>query len=415
MHTTRLLAAVRFISIMRLTGGRRLCVWSVFVLTLSALVGSLLKCDHVRAEESPADTITVFELSEDPQQPFGYRIPSLVVTQAGTLLAFCERRDGLHDHAENDIVLRRSSDGGTTWEPMQIIAEEAGDSLNDPCAVVLKTGRILLRYTRFPKGIHARKTPHTEIAEPGYDGPRNVRVFLMHSDDDGRNWSAPRDVTREMRRREAISLGSPGVGLQLTRGEHAGRIVLPNYEVYHIGNNERANDNSVSYSDDGGETWSLTPPIEDDGPVASGDEAQLAELPDGGLIMTSRIFPEINGRLVSFSHDGGERWTKHRKATGLLTPACMSSILRYSWPGDESGSILLHTLPRTQDSRSNGTLMISRDEGESWQSVKVIVPGDFAYSCLARLPNGDIGCLYETDDYHKISFQRLNPELFLQE
>ncbi len=387
-----------------------------WILPLTAFLAatglSVPLCRLAVADDSLPGATTVFELSEEPQSQFGYRIPALVVSKSGMLLAFCERRDGLHDHAENDIVLRRSFDGGQTWAPIQIIAEEAGDSLNDPCAVVLVSGRILLRYTHFPQGVHARKTAHTVIAEPGYSGPKNVRILLMHSDDEGQTWSAPRDVTRAMRRQEAISIGSPGVGLQLTRGEHRGRILLPNYEVYHIGDNKRATDNSVCFSDDGGETWGLTKTIEDDGPQASGNEAQLAELPDGGLLMTSRVFPEINGRLVSFSSDGGETWSKLRMAKDLLTPACMSSILRYSWPDDETGSVLLHTLPRTQDSRSNGTLMVSRDEGQSWEPVKVIVPGDFAYSCLARLPNGDVGCLYETDDYHKIAFQHLNPEMF---
>src|SRR3990172_7027661 len=225
------------------------------------------------SQDSPATT-TVFELGEGAGSQYGFRIPALAISKTGTLLAFCERRVGLNDHAENDIVLRRSLDGGKTWNSMQVVAEEGGDSLNDPCVVVLESGRVLLRYTRFPKGVHANNSKHTGIAEPGYGGPKNVRIYLTHSDADGGTWSQPRAVTRAMRREEAISLGSPGVGLLLSRGPHRGRILFPNYEVYHLGGGKRKSANSVSYSDDGGESWKLTATIAEAASNGFGDEAQ---------------------------------------------------------------------------------------------------------------------------------------------
>ena len=363
-----------------------------------------------------ADTrITVFELGDGNGSQFGYRIPALAVTKGGALLAFSERRDGLHDHAENDIVLRRSRDGGRSCEPLQVVAEEGGDSLNDPCAIVLDSGRILLRYTRFPRGVHARVSDHTVMATAGYVGPKTVRIYLTHSDDDGETWATPRDVTRSMRRAPTNSLGSPGVGLQLTRGAHAGRIVFPNYEVYPLGGDKRTTLNSVSYSDDGGETWQLSATMKTQPDEGTGNEAQIAELSDGGLLMTSRRFPEFNGRLISTSHDGGETWSTQYVADDLLTPACMASLIRYSWPDSPQGSVLLQSLPHTEDSRSNGTLMVSRDEGETWRVGCVIDPADFAYSCLARLPDGDVACLYETEDYGKVVFARFSPAAFLEE
>ena len=228
-----------------------------------------------------------------------------------------------------------------------------------------------------------------------------------------RTWSTPRDVTRSMRRAQAISLGSPGIGVQISRGAHAGRIVFPNYEVYPLVGDERTSMNSASYSDDGGETWRLSGTIDMPEGEGAGNEAQLAELPDGGLLMTSRRFPGFNGRFLTTSRDGGETWSTQSAADDLLTPACMASLIRYSWPSDEQGSVLLQSLPRTEDSRSNGSLMISRDEGESWQAAGVIDPGAFAYSCLSRLPDGDIGCLYEAEDYRKIVFARLSAGAFL--
>lgn len=360
--------------------------------------------------DAPAAATIVFRTGDDRESGFGYRIPALVVTKAGTLLAFCERRVGLHDHAENDIVLRRSVDGGATWEDLQLIADEQADSLNDPCVVALDTGRILLRYTRFPRGVHARRTEHTVMAEPGYDGPKNVRLYLTHSDDDGRTWSPPRDVTRMMRRADAISVGSPGVAVQLTQGRQRGRIVFPNYEVYRLSERERTKANSVSLSDDGGATWRLSATIDEGGLDGYGDEAQLVELGDGRLLLSARNEPQGPYRKLSMSRDGGDTWTPHRLATDLLTPPCMSSIIRYTGPPGAEVDLLLHSLPYAADSRRNGTIMISRDQGQTWTPGKIIAPQGFAYSCLAQLPGGDVGCLFETGRYRAIAFVRLTPD-----
>ncbi len=369
---------------------------------LVAMTTSLLA-----AEERLSKTV-VFEQGDVRESEFGYRIPALSVTNAGTLLAICERRVGLHDHGQNDIVLRRSLDGGQSWQATQVIADEGSDSLNDPCVVVLEMGRILLRYTRFPKGVHARVSKHTVMAEPGFGGPKHVRLYLTHSDDDGETWSTPRDVTRMMRREEAIAVGSPGVGVQLTSGPHRGRILLPTYQVYRLSDVSRRKANCVSISDDGGETWRLSADVAEPDDQNYGDEAQLVELADGKVLMTARDNPKGQSRKLTVSHDGGETWSTHRIATDLLTPPCMSSVIRLTRTKGEEQGLLLHSLPHTVDSRSNGTIMVSRDQGQTWKTGRVIERNDFAYSCLAELPDGDVGCLYETDDYGQIAFVRMS-------
>lgn len=361
----------------------------------------------VEADDADGSLNSTVVFQHDAERHFDYRIPALTVAKDGALLAFCERRVGLHDHGQNDIVLRRSSDGGESWDKLQVIADEGGDSLNDPCVVVLDTGRILLRYTRFPKGVHARKSRITEIAEPGYGGPKNVRIYLTHSDDHGVTWATPRDVTRQMRRPDAIAVGSPGVGLQLSRGPHEGRVLLPTYQVYRVGDEDRYKHNSVAISDDGGETWQHSEEIAEPKEGHSGDEAQMVELADGSILLTARDEPEGQYRMLSVSKDAGETWSEHRFAKDLKTPRCMSSILRISMPSDEKPGLLWHTLPHTADSRSNGTIMVSLNEGQTWEVDRVIEPNGFAYSCLTMLPNGDVGCLYETDEYSKIVFVRL--------
>ena len=336
----------------------------------------------------------------------GFRIPALTSTKNGTLLAFAERRVGLSDHAKNDIVLRRSLDNGSTWEPMQVLVDEGGDSLNDPCVVVLKSGRILLRYTRFPEGVHARNSSHTVIAEPGYGGPRNVRVYLMHSDDHGLSWSEPKEVTRSFRRESAVSIGSPGLAIQLETGQHAGRILFPIYEVDDLGGGQRMTGNSVVFSDDQGESWSLSERISEGETDGGGNEAQVVELKDGTLLISSRVFgTRASARKMAKSSDGGETWTPFRLATEMLTPACMSSLLALDPADDGDSESLVHVVPNTKTRRANGRLFISKDQGEHWKPSVVIEPGPFAYACLCPLKNGGLGCLFEAGNYQSIVFQ----------
>ncbi|MGY8770601.1 MAG: sulfatase-like hydrolase/transferase [Pirellulales bacterium] len=340
---------------------------------------------------------------------YGYRIPAITTSKSGTLLAFAERRVGLHDHAKNDIVLRRSRDGGSTWLKQQVLADEGGDSLNDPCVVVLESGRILLRYTRFPEGVHARASGHTVIAEPGYDGPKNVRVYLMHSDDEGLTWSTPEEVTKSFRRESAVSVGSPGKAIQLKAGKYAGRILFPIYEVDDLGNGTRKFSNAVVYSDDGGTTWILSNRLSEGDQISGGNEAQLIELTQGEILITSRNQRgDKNLRKLARSKDGGVTWSSLRLASELVTPPCMSSVERIFPPTASKQGWLVHSLPNTQNKRANGTLFLSKDEGLTWQKNLQIEPNGFAYNCLVELPSGDLGCLYEADGYKTIQFAQIS-------
>ena len=115
-------------------------------------------CQTGWAQTGELETTPVFSFDKEGAdgEGYGYRIPSLITANNGTVLAFSERRVGLHDHAQNDIVVRRSEDNGKTWGEIQVIADHGKKSLNDPLAVVLETGRILLMFQEFPYGIHAR-------------------------------------------------------------------------------------------------------------------------------------------------------------------------------------------------------------------------------------------------------------------
>ena len=177
------------------------------------------------------------------------RIPSLVVTRSGTVLAFAEGRQG-GDHSENDIILRRSSDDGETWGKLQIVHEDGRNVLVNPCAVSLVKGRVLLMFQRFPAGYHARAIPRhgIKLLNAGTAGGKISRTLIMHSDDDGQSWSQPRDVTVQTKRPTMIATATgPGIGIQLQRGPHAGRILMPTNES-----------SELSKTDDFGEKQSQT-------------------------------------------------------------------------------------------------------------------------------------------------------------
>ena len=242
------------------------------------------------------------------------RIPAIVRTGAGTLLAFAEGRVRPADQAENKIVLKRSGDDGKSWSALQVIAERGRDSLNNPCAVVEATsGRVLLMYQSYPFGVLERgKLREGWVAEP------YVHSRLIASDDDGKSWTPPQDVTPSVKHpKTATTVASgPGIGIQLKSGPHAGRLLVPfnegppgRWQVY------------ATFSDDGGKTWACG----ENAPgaivrdakgreVSVVNEVQMVELADGAVRLNSR-------------HGGGTpfRTTAVRPATCASRPAWRAS------------------------------------------------------------------------------------------
>jgi sialidase-1 len=347
------------------------------------------------ASDSPP-LIDVFVGGQDGYP--AYRIPSVITTKRGTLLAFAEGRATLRDHAENDIVLKRSTDMGATWNPLQVIDEDGSNALNNPTVVVVReTGRVLLMYQRYAKGFDEHK------AEPGYDGPNVCRTLMTHSDDDGVTWSEPRDVTRQVKRPTVVTSTAtgPGIGIQLARGKHAGRILMPfnqgpygKWQVY------------AALSNDGGETWRYgeTAP---EGTKGYANEVQFVELSDGSVMLNARNQGGDKLRKIAVSHDGGVTWSTTYNDPALIEPVCQASLLRHPNKNDPTQDVFLFSNPATQAARTNGTIRLSRDEGKTWPLSRVLYPGSFAYSCLASLSDGSVGCLFERDGTKKISFARV--------
>jgi sialidase-1 len=328
-----------------------------------------------------------------------YRIPSVLTTRRGTVLAVAEGRQGRGDHSENELVLRRSTDGGRTWGPLQRVAGDRPHVLVNPTLLeVSRSGRLWLMYQRFPHGFHEREVV------PGYDGERICRSYLMHSDDDGRSWSEPRENTRSVKRpTEVTSVASgPGIGIELRHDAHRGRLVVPfnqgpwgAWKVYAV------------YSDDGGASWQFGETAPEASP-GMGNEVQVVELTDGTLMLNVRSQGGSRRRKVALSRDGGHTWSGLVDDPELVEPECQATVVRYSHPADGQRSRILFANPASPTQRVNGTVRLSYDEGRTWPVSRTVYPGSFAYSCLTVLEDGGIGLLYERDDYGGITFARFD-------
>lgn len=332
-----------------------------------------------------------------------YRIPSLLVTEAGSVLALAEGRQSMSDHAQNDIVLRRSVDGGMSWGPVVVLHDDGGNSLNDPTALQVRegphAGRVLVMYERYPQGCHV------SCVSSGF-GPTSVRVFTVHSDDDGLSWSQPVDVTAQVKPSSvaAFSVG-PGVGIQKRRAPHAGRLVMPvhsgpgAWKVWSV------------FSDDGGDSWAhgLEAPASQD--PGHGNECQLVELTDGSLYLNSRSAGGTKHRKISHSADGGMSWSPLLDEPQLIEPEVMASVTRLSDPLDGHPTArMLYAGPDSQTARVRGTVWLSYDEGASWPVSKLLYGAGYAYSVLGILDAHTIGVLFERDGYASISLARFSLE-----
>lgn len=327
--------------------------------------------------------------------------PPSVVTQKGIVLAFAEGRAANTDQAKNKLILKRSFDNGKTWGKPLLIAADGDNSLNNPCALVdSQSGRILLMFQRVPAHLKEK----SKAIETGFEGPNVYRNFLITSEDEGETWSTPADITRATKHATAATTicSGPGIGIELTRGDHKGRFIFPfNEGPYGVWN-----DYTV-YSDDRGKTWNIGQIVPGAliGTKSQINEVQMVELHDGAVMLNSRQFAGEKHRKTATSKDGGETWSTIEDIKELADPSCMGSIFRYSFADETQPGLIIYSGPDSAK-RENGTLYLSKDDGKTWPIKRSLVPKSFAYSVLTRLHDGQVGCLFETDG--KIVFSRFS-------
>ena len=322
-----------------------------------------------------------------------FRIPAIIATPKGTLLAFCEgRKDGRSDTGDIDLVLKRSTDGGKTWGRLQVVWNDGQNTCGNPCPVVDEsTGRIWL-----PMTWNHGKDPQRKIEAKTSTDTR--RVYITYSDDDGKTWAKPKEITAAAKKPEWTWYATgPGNAIQIRHGKYKGRLVVPcDHNLLVKGKSVKRS--HCLYSDDHGKTWKLSRPLGD-----GTNECAVVELTDGRLLLNMRSYQGKNRRAISHSSDGGATWSPVKLDEALIEPVCQGNILRYTWPGKGGKSRILFANPASKK-RERMTVRLSYDEGKTWPVSRLVYAGSAAYSNLVALPKGQFGLLYERDGYRRITF-----------
>ncbi|MGY4544032.1 sialidase-1 [Arthrobacter sp. UYNi723] len=337
-----------------------------------------------------------------------YRIPALAVSRQGTLLAAYDGRPNLDDLPNPiDLLLRRSTDNGRTWGEQQMVRTGGGlNGYGDPSLLVdVDNGRIFMFHAA---GTHAGFFEAAAGLEPDDDVQH---CDLSFSDDDGLTWQHRR-ITAQLKLRQKVRPEEPditgifaaaGQGIQIHTGPYRGRLVQQ--LVVLAGGEIMA---ASAYSDDHGDTWTLGELIGARTHGHAPNENKVAALQDGRLLLHSRGTPR---RLAAISDDGGATWSALRPVEDLPDPGDNGSLVRFdglpslaSLDDDATGSWLVATNNQDTALRRNTVVSLSPDNGLSWPAKLVLCPGSSAYSTAARLPDGNIGVLYERQGYREIVF-----------
>lgn len=338
-----------------------------------------------------------------------FKIPALVADREGrTLLAIAEGRvDAIADDAETGLVLRRSQDAGKTWSAMSVIHGIGGRTVGNPAPVLdRETGVIWLFFC-----------------------VDNREIWVTSTSDAGLTWAAPSNLTATLKRPEqygAIYSG-PGHGIQLKRGAHAGRLLVPIYANQHATDTHTAGSKSVAvYSDDHGQHWIMGQATERQTGGAQADtfpdggECMAAELDDGRIFLTIRNNLRSPGnRAYAISDNGGESWNPIQIDASMPEPVCQASVMGYQL-GNEGKSVHFYAGPpvragsRTdKTARRDISLWTSTDGCVSWQKQRQLWSGPSAYSDMAILADGTLCVLFEAgseryDDKIVFSSFRIN-------
>jgi sialidase-1 len=360
------------------------------------------------------DYIPVFVSNTEGHK--SYRIPAIIDLPDGALLAFCEGRvHGAGDFGDINIVMKRSSDGGKTWSPLQTIVDADTLQAGNPAPVVDHTdpsypgGRIFLFYNT---------GNNDEAAVRKGEGLREA--WYITSADNGQTWSDAANITMQVHRPNQPQFNkayrfaedwrsyanTPGHAVQFQKGRYRGRIfVAANHSAG--APQEQSMDYKAHgyYTDDHGKTLHLSETVNTPG----SNESTAAEISNSGLLMNSRNQRgDVRARIVSFSSDGGATWDTSYFDRTLIDPVNEGCLLTVRLK--KAKSIIAFCNAAHETRRDNLTLRISYDNGKTWKRRILIAKSagdteDFtAYSDLVKLGRKKIGVLYERDGYKEIVF-----------
>ena len=311
-----------------------------------------------------------------------YRIPAVITAKDGTIVAVTDKRKYNEGDLPQDIdiVCNRSTDGGHTWSEPYTIALGTGYNQG--------FGDCALAWSNDDNGLIAVFVGGVGLWNSTPSNP--IRSYKSYSYDNGQTWTEPEDITNFIFGDNCIypsqtiwraSFFGSGNGLLTSTG----RIMF--VAAIREGSAQSLNNYAV-YSDDNGATWHVSGRAS-----VGGDEAKVTELVDGRILMSIR---HAGKRWYNISEDGGETWQPTTSIWNDITaPACNGDLIRYTSVNQGfNKNRLLHSVPYGSQ-RTNVSVYISYDEGETWPVRKTIVPYSSAYSSLCILPDGTIGLYVE--------------------
>ena len=348
-----------------------------------------------------------------------YRIPALARTPKGTLLCVYDmRRRRSRDLQEDiDIGLSRSTNGGRTWAPAQVIMDmgewgglpQEQNGCSDPGILVDQNTGEIFCFAVWMWGKPGKHQWNGDGSEPGFEIGKSAQFLMVRSTDDGVTWTAPENLTRKLKKPEWwLFAPSPSAGITLKDGT----LVMPSQ-----GRDERgAPFSNIMLSRDHAQTWTVSAPA-----YNGSSECQAVELADGSLMLNMRNEGSQNRffRSVCVTRDRGQTWRPHAShLTALVEPRCNGSLIRFeNRVAGPSRSILLFANPHAQDGRHHQTIQASCDDGETWPKEYHLLLDEGSgrgYPSLAQIDDRHVGIVYEGSQadlmFESIPFRELVPD-----
>ncbi|BEG99496.1 sialidase family protein [Bacteroides sedimenti] len=335
-----------------------------------------------------------------------YRIPGLVTTNKGTLLSVYDARyNNSADLQEYvNIGLSRSTDGGQTWEKMRLplaFGEYGGlpkaqNGVGDPAILVDKNTGTIWIVAAWTHGMGNNRAWWSSY--PGMDLNETAQLVMTKSDDDGKTWSPPINVTPQVKDPSwYFLLQGPGSGITMSDGT----LVFASQYI----DSTRVPNAGIIYSKDHGKTWKISKLAR-----TNTTEAQVAEVEPGVLMLNMRD-NRGGSRAVATTKDMGETWTEHPSSrSALIESVCMASLLKVEAKDNVlNKDILLFSNPNTVKGRHHITIKASLDGGLTWLPANQLLLDEdegWGYSCLTMIDRETVGILYEGSVAH-MTFQAI--------
>lgn len=361
------------------------------------------------------------------------RIPGLAVTPKGTLLAIFDARiENARDlQGDIDIGLRRSSDGGQTWEPLQIAMDmdkwgglaEKFNGVSDACILVDKNSNTIYLAALWMHGVidenghwlenlneNSKDWNHqwkNRGSQPGFGVKQTSQFMLVKSTDDGKTWSKPLNITKMCKKKDWwLFAPAPGNGIVLNDGT----LVFPTQGRDSLG----IPFSTITYSQDGGTTWQTAKRALD---TIETTECAVVQLSDHSLMLNMRANKNKgndglkNGRAVYITHDLGETWVQHPSSFHALPePVCMASLYKHSFMNaGQQQHLLLFSNPNSKTDRDHLTIKVSTNDGQTWPQRNWVLLDEWksrGYSCITSVDDQHIGILYESSQADMV-FQKI--------